>query len=175
PYLNFTIQFNPGHIYAEDERYFFLPASNLDVAAYYRAKTAVTPLGDESNIITISTEGQDIKKEIDFLNTLMHTYIKSEQEKHNEKGKKTIAFIDNQLDRATETLEAAGGTLENVQASAGGLVGSGSDRGAAVFNELSRPKDEQGKARSKLAYLSALITHTGTDDGGTPSTISAAN
>jgi len=175
PYLNFTIQFNPGHIYAEDERYFFLPASNLDVAAYYRAKTAVTPLGDESNIITISTEGQDIKKEIDFLNTLMHTYIKSEQEKHNEKGKKTIAFIDNQLDRSTENLETAEGNLQNVQASAGGLVGSASDRGAAVFNDLSRLKDEQGKARSKLEYLSELITHMGTDDGGTPSTISAAN
>src|SRR5690606_35723182 len=148
---------------------------NLDVTAYYRAKTAVTPLSDESNIITISTQGQDTKKEVDFLNTLMHTYIKSEQEKHNEKGKKTIAFIDNQLDRSTENLETAEGNLQSVQASAGGLVGSASDRGAAVFNDLSRLKDEQGRARSKLEYLSELITHMGTDDGGTPSTISAAN
>ncbi|MGB3870166.1 MAG: polysaccharide biosynthesis tyrosine autokinase [Flavobacteriales bacterium] len=175
PHLNFSIQFDPGYVYGENEKYYFIPASNLDVTAYYRSKTSVTPLSDESNIITIATPGQDTKKEIDFINTLMQTYIKSEQEKHNEKGKKTIAFIDNQLDRSTENLETAEGNLQNVQASAGGLVGSASDRGAAVFNDLSRLKDDQGRARSKLEYLSELITHMGTDDGGTPSTISAAN
>lgn len=175
PHLNFIIQFDPGYVYGENEKYYFIPASNLDVTAYYRSKTSVTPLSDESNIITIATPGQDTKKEIDFINTLMQTYIKSEQEKHNEKGKKTIAFIDNQLDRSTENLETAEGNLQNVQASAGGLVGSASDRGAAVFNDLSRLKDDQGRARSKLEYLSELITHMGTDDGGTPSTISAAN
>ncbi len=175
PFLNFSVQFDPGHTYKNEEKYFFLPASNLDVAAYYRAKTTVTPLSDESNIITIATAGQDTKKEIDFVNTLMQTYIKGEQEKHNEKGKKTITFIDNQLDRSTENLQTAEGNLQNVQTSAGGLVGSAGDRGAAVFNDLSRLKDEQGRARSKLEYLSELITHMGTDEGGTPSTISAVN
>ncbi|MBK9061106.1 MAG: hypothetical protein IPL81_14990 [Flavobacteriales bacterium] len=105
----------------------------------------------------------------------MQTYIKSEQDKQNEKGKKTIAFIDSQLDKSTQNLETAEGNLQNVQTTAGSLVGSASDRGAAVFNDLSRLKDDQGKARSKLEYLSELITHMGTDDGGTPSTISAAN
>ncbi len=174
-YLSFTIQFDPGHVYSKEEKYFFLPSSNLDVAAYYRSKTGVSPLSDESNIITIGTAGEDTKKEIDFINTLMQTYIKGEQDKHNEKGNKTIKFIDDQLYRSTENLETAEGNLQNVQSSAGGLVGSASDRGAAVFNDLSRLKDEQGRARSKLEYLSELITHMGTDDGGTPSTISAAN
>jgi capsular exopolysaccharide synthesis family protein len=175
PYLNFSIRFNPEHVISPEQKYFFVPASNVEVTAHYRRKTAVIPQSDESNIITISTPGQDTKKEQDFINTLMQTYIKSEQEKHNEKGKKTIAFIDQQLDRSTENLETAEGNLQNVQASAGGLVGSASDRGAAVFNDLSRLKDEEGRARSKLEYLSELITHMGTDDGGTPSTISAAN
>lgn len=174
-YLNFRIEFNPDHKHSTAERFFFVPASNPDVAAYYRSKTYVTPLSDESNIITIATIGEDIKKEQDYINTLMQTYIKSEQDKQNEKGKKTIAFIDEQLDRSTGSLEAAEGNLENVQATAGGLVGSAGDRGAAVFNDLSRLKDEQGKARSRLQYLGELITYMGQDDGGTPTTISAAN
>lgn len=174
-YLNFRIEFNPEHQHRMAERYYFVPASNPDVAAYYRSKTYVSPLSDESNIITIITVGEDTKKERDYINTLMQTYIKSEQDKQNEKGTKTIAFIDEQLDRSTGSLEVAEGNLENVQASAGGLVGSAGDRGAAVFNDLSRLKDEQGKARSKLQYLGELITYMGQDDGGTPSTISAAN
>lgn len=175
PHLNFTIQFDPSYRQDGKERYFFLSASNPDVAARYRSKTLVTPLGDESNIITISTTGEDTKKEVDYLNTLMQTYIKGEQDKQNDKGKRTIAFIDDQLNRSMGNLEIAEGNLQNVQSSAGGLVGSAGDRGAAVFNDLSRLKDDQGKARSKLDYLSELITHMGADDEGVPSTISAAN
>ncbi len=175
PHLNFTIQFDPTYRQDGKERYFFLSASNPDVAARYRMKTLVTPLGDESNIITISTTGEDTKKETDYLNTLMQTYIKGEQDKQNDKGKRTIAFIDDQLNRSMGNLEIAEGNLQNVQSSAGGLVGSAGDRGAAVFNDLSRLKDDQGKARSKLDYLSELITHMGADDEGVPSTISAAN
>ncbi|HMN04388.1 MAG TPA: polysaccharide biosynthesis tyrosine autokinase [Flavobacteriales bacterium] len=175
PHLNFSIEFNAGNIRKSDDRYFFLPASNVDVASYYRSKTLVTPLSDESNIITISTIGQDTKKEKDYLNTLMQTYIKSEQEKQNEKGKRTIAFIDEQLDRSKGSLDEAESNLQDVQASSGSLVGSASDRGAAVFNDLSRLKDEQGRARARLEYISELITHMGADDEGTPTTISAAN
>ena len=174
-HLSFSIDFDKGYVLPHDAKYMFIPASNLDITAYYRAKTSTTPLSEESNIITISTSGEDTKKEKDFINTLMQTYIKSEQEKQNEKGKKTIAFIDSQLDKSTQNLETAEGNLQNVQSSAGSLVGSASDRGAAVFNDLSRLKDDQGKARSKLEYLGELITHMGSDDGGTPSTISAAN
>ena len=174
-HLNFSIDFNTGYVIPREAKYMFIPASNPDVAANYRSKTSTTPLSDESNIITISTTGQDTKKEKDFINTLMQTYIKSEQDKQNEKGNRTIDFIDRQLNQSTQNLETAEGNLQNVQSSAGALVGSASDRGAAVFNDLSRLKDDQGRARSKLEYLSELITHMGTDDGGTPSTISAAN
>ncbi len=174
-YLNFRITFNKSYISPKDARYMFVPASNVDVAENYRGKTSAVPLSEESNIITIATSGQDTKKEKDFINTLMKTYIKSEQDRHNEKGRKTISFIDEQLDRSSANLETAEGNLQNVQATAGSLVGSASDRSAAVFNDLSRLKDEQGRAVSKLEYLSELITHMGSDDGGTPTTISAAN
>lgn len=174
-YLNFTIEFPAGREYGPDVKLSFIPFSEGSVAAYYQSKTVTLPQSDESNIITITTVGQDPRKEIDFVNTLMRTYIKGEQDKHNEKGEKTIAFIDRQLDVSTTNLETAEGNLQNVQASAGGLVGSAGDRGAAVFNDLSRLKDEQGRARSKLEYLGELIAHMGSDDGGIPTTISAAN
>lgn len=175
PYLNFNVEFFEENILSTDGRYFFKPASNAAVASYYRSKTIVTPLSDESNIITISTVGQDVKKEKDYVNTLMQTYIKSEQEKQNEKGKRIIEFIDEQLDRSRGSLDEAESNLEDVQASSGSLVGSASDRGAAVFNDLSRLKDEQGRARARLEYISELITHMGMDDEGVPTTISAAN
>ncbi len=175
PFLNFSVQFNDHFGYKPDEKYWFMPASNPDVAAYYRSRTSVVPQSDESNIITVSIVGQDTKKEKDYVNTLMQSYIKNEQDKQNEKGRKTIAFIDEQLDRSAGNLEAAEGNLQNVQASAGGLVGSASDRGAAVFNDLSRLKDEQAKSRSRMDYLGELIAHMSADDGGMPTTISAAN
>lgn len=175
PNLNFTVEFDPNFKYPDDARYFFVPSSHAAMASYYRSKTRVEPLSDESNIITISTVGEDVKKEIDYINTLMQTYIKGEQDKQNEKGNKTIAFIDQQLNRSAGDLQMAEGDLQEVQASAGGLVGSAGDRGAAVFSDLSRLKDEHGRALARLGYISELITHMGSDDGGVPSTISAAN
>jgi capsular exopolysaccharide synthesis family protein len=174
-YLNFKLVIPPGKTYDPEVKYSFVAVSEDAVASYYRGKTVVAPQSDESNIITITTVGEDVQKEKDFVNTLMQTYIQGEQDKHNQKGRSTIAFIDRQLDLSTLDLQTAEGNLQNVQASAGGLVGSASDRGAAVFNDLSRLKDEQGRARSKLEYLGELIIHMGSDDGGTPSTISAAN
>jgi capsular exopolysaccharide synthesis family protein len=174
-YLNFHIEFSPKSTYGDDVEYSFIPFSWEDVASYYRGKTTAAPKSDDSNIITITTTGEDVQKEIDFVNTLMQTYIIGEQDRHNQKGKSTIAFIDRQLDRSTLDLQTAEGNLQNVQTSAGGLVGSAGDRGAAVFNDLSRLKDELGRAESKLEYLGELIVHMGKDDGGTPSTISAAN
>lgn len=173
--LNFSIEFGKESSLLQDAKYFFAASSNVDVAAYYRAKTSTTPLSEESNIIIIATTGQNTKKEKDFINTLMHTYIKGEQERHNEKGKKIIAFIDNQLDRSSESLHTAEGNLQEVQSSAGSLVGSASDRSAAVFNDLSRLKDDQAAATSKLEYLGELISHMGTDNGGTPATVSASS
>ncbi|MEO8734445.1 MAG: Wzz/FepE/Etk N-terminal domain-containing protein, partial [Flavobacteriales bacterium] len=174
-FLNFRIEFPSNSTYDKNVKYSFIPFSEEDVASYYQGKTTAAPKSDDSNIISITTIGEAVPKEIDFVNTLMQTYIRGEQDKHNKKGKSTIAFIDDQLNLSTLDLQTAEGNLQNVQASAGGLVGSAGDRGAAVFNDLSRLKDEQGRAQSKLEYLSELIVHMGSEDEGTPSTISAAN
>jgi len=175
PYLSFRIEFTSNTDFDESVKYSFIPFSEENVASYYQRKTMTAPKSDESNIITITTTGEDVQKEIDFVNTLMQTYIRGEQDKHNQKGNSTIAFIDQQLSLSTQDLQTAEGNLQNVQTSAGGLVGSAGDRGTAVFNDLSRLKDDQGRAQSKLEYLGELIMHMGADDGGTPSAVSAAN
>ncbi|MFT3886358.1 MAG: polysaccharide biosynthesis tyrosine autokinase [Flavobacteriales bacterium] len=174
-HLSFFIEWPKDRTYSKAVKYTFAISSPDGLAGYYRSKTMTSPQSDESNIITITTTGEVIPKEKDFINMLMRTYIEGEQDKHNEKGNRTIAFIDSQLDRSSQDLSSAASNLQSAQASGGSLVGDATTRTSAVYNDLSRLQDEQGKLRSRLDYLSELVNRMSNEDSGSPSTISAAN
>lgn len=174
-HLSFTIDFPKDRQYPSNVKYTFVIFGEDGLASYFRSKTMTAPQSDESNIITITTAGEVVQKEKDFVDMLMLTYIEGEQIKHNEKGNRTIQFIDAQLDRSTQDLNTAETNLQSAQAGGGGLVGSAGDRGSALYNDLSRLQDEQGRIRSKQEYLGELVLRMSSDDAGNPSTISAAN
>ena len=74
------------------------------VTNYYRKSLKVDPLERESSILKISIEGANIKKEIDFLNSLIARYIANGLEEKNVNATNTINFIDDQLASISDSL-----------------------------------------------------------------------
>lgn len=170
-HLSFTITFEEDRVYSNEVEYSFVVNTLDGLTDYYRSKTSATPQSDESNIVILTTTGEVVQKEVDFLSELMSTYIQGEQEKHDEKGVKTIKFIESQLDKSQQVLSAAESQLEGARG--GGLVGEAGT--SAIFNEISRLKDEESKLRGKNQYLGQLVARMSAEDSGEPSTIAASN
>jgi len=171
-HLNFTLTLDTAKGFVKGTSYYFTVFSPDGLATYYRNKTMVEEQGDESNIITISTSGEVVQKEKDYVNMLMRTYIAGEQEKHNKKGERTIAFIDEALGESGKSLAQAQGELQIAQA--GGQMGDAGTQSSALNQELFRQQDQESKIKSQLASLTGLVSTMSFETGGTPTTIAAS-
>jgi capsular exopolysaccharide synthesis family protein len=69
-----------------------------------------------SSIITISIEGNNINKQVDFLNTLTKEYLIKGLEKKNNIADNTIRFIDSQLGEVTDSLYFSEKRLQDYRA-----------------------------------------------------------
>lgn len=112
-YLSFTIRFNKEYSPTDNKRYCFVINDLKSVVDDYQTRLAVHPLSRESNILILSTRGTTPAKEVVFLNTLLDVYLKSQLDKKNQLGLKTIEFIDRQIGGVYDSLKQVEGSLEN--------------------------------------------------------------
>jgi capsular exopolysaccharide synthesis family protein len=171
-FLSFSIEFPQGHVYEKDVRYFFRLNTLDGLANDFRNKTSAIPQGDESNIVILTTEGEVVQKEKDYVNMLMRTYIEEEQRKQNEKGTRTIEFIEAQLGESSAKLSAAQQSLTAAQA--GGMVGSTGDASQSISNEMYRQQAEESRIKGQLSSLQSLIGVMSAESSGTPNTVAAS-
>ena len=112
PYLSFSLDLDRNLVLDESITYYFVINKLNQLARGYREKLQVSPISESSNIVSITTEGQVVAKEKDFLNTLAEVYIAHDLEKKNQFGIKTIAFIERQLANISDSLKTAETNLE---------------------------------------------------------------
>ena len=68
---------------------------------------AVSTVSKQSSIVSISMIGQNRQKMVEFINTLMGTYVNRGLERKNEISENTIQFIDEQLEETETSLNKA--------------------------------------------------------------------
>lgn len=152
-HLSVNIEFPEDRKYDGDTEYSFIIHSLENQATYFRSKLGVEPLSDESNIITLVSTGEIVTKEKKFLDKLMETYIENEKQKRQEKGHKTIGFIDELIGVASDSLKRDEEQLEQVltaEATAGDM--------GILQADASRLEDDLRRERSKLNYLNSLVS-----------------
>ncbi|MEO8069266.1 MAG: polysaccharide biosynthesis tyrosine autokinase [Flavobacteriales bacterium] len=160
--LSFAISFPDSFLYDPKTDYFFYINSLDGLVDAYGGKLGSESMGDKSNIVILSSVGEVVQKEKDFLNTLMSVYIETEQDKQNEKGKRTIGFIEAQLQRSQADMKSATDKVIS-QGPAGG-----SDRASQLYDDLSRYQDRQSEIRTRVQYLqNQLINGMSAEDDRT--------
>lgn len=116
-FFSFSLDMDSTFILPEDEAYYFVVHSQEELAKTYASNMKITPIADESNIVSLTVEGRVPAKEVDFLNALTEAYIDNDLQKKNQLGLKAMEFIDKQLASVHDSLQSAEGNLEEFRAS----------------------------------------------------------
>lgn len=148
-HLAFEIEFPEDRVYKAEE-YFFRINSLSGMVNSWRGNLRVSPLSKESNVIVISSKHSVVNKGSNFINKLMDTYIESELYKRQQKGLKTISFIDGQIGNISDSLRAAEDTLQSFR-----LESQVVDVGVTsqdLFEKKNKLEDERAQILDRKRY-----------------------
>lgn len=154
--LSFSIEFPEDRSYPEGVGYHFTINSLDALIAEYRAKTIAAPVSDESSIVHVSTMGQVVKKEKLYINTLLDTYIEGELYRRQQKGRRTINFIDGQIGIVSDSLKQVESSMEGFRGSSGGMM-SATTTSDALFQERSRLERDRSTLISRRQYCISIM------------------
>ena len=74
---------------------------------------SVSPVSKQASVISVTSNGYNVKKIVDFTNTLLSEYVSRGLEKKNLVSENTIEFIDNELAGIQDSLSSAEIDLKN--------------------------------------------------------------
>lgn len=155
-HLSFRITFPEDRVYEKNTKYHFVTHSLQDLVRIYRAMTMAAPLSDESNIVNLTIQMEVVEKGQAFLNKLMDTYIGFELDKQQQKGKRTIDFIDKQIGTVSDSLQKVESSMEQFRGVSGGMM-SATSTSDALFEERSRLEDERSEIMKRRNYCASVL------------------
>lgn len=154
--LSFRIKFPEDRTYDKNTKYHFELSSLRDLVRIYRAMTMAVPLSDESNVVNLSIQVEVVEKGQAFLNKLMDTYIDYELDKQQQKGRKTIDFIDKQIGTVSDSLQKVESSMEQFRGVSGGMISTANTQDA-LFQERSRLEDERSTILRRRNYCASVL------------------
>jgi capsular exopolysaccharide synthesis family protein len=135
-------------------QYFFVINDIHQLTNEYKGKLSLSTTDKKSTIIELSTQGLVPQKEADFLNKLLEVYINSGLEEKNQIALNTIAFIDNQLNDITDSLEINENRLQNFREN-NKLIDI-SKEGSILYEKVDRVQSEKAMLTIKSKYFDYL-------------------
>jgi capsular exopolysaccharide synthesis family protein len=142
----------------------------------YKAKLQVSE-NDKSSIITISSSGSIIQKEVAFLNKLSEVYVRKELEDKNQIANNTINFIDSQLKVISDSLNNTGDEIESYRSK--NKIYNFEEQSIGVITQLNELEARKLEAELQLRYYEYLKVYLNTDkeltDLVAPSTINISD
>ncbi len=153
--LSFSIEFPEDRRYNRKTDYYFVINSLEGLVIEWRSKTIASPQSDASNIVLLSTSGEVVNKQANFLNKLMETYVDGELFKQNEKGRRTIDFIEEKIGSVSDSLRVVQQGIRGIR-QRGVFNVAGTD--AQIQSDQSRLRDERGQWERKRAYCEQILT-----------------
>ncbi|GGF01567.1 GumC family protein [Hymenobacter cavernae] len=137
------------------ERYFFKLHDMPGLIGDYQNRLKVRPIDHESRILELTTQGSVPSKETQFLNTLMAVYVEEDLNQKNQIGRKTIAFLDNEIDKISQARVSAAEAVSSFRASAG-VVDAGAQSGAGIQRQ-GELQTTQARLATNLKYYQNML------------------
>ena len=147
-------------------KYFFKLNDLSSLVGEYQARLKVKPTDHESRILELTTQGTVPAKETQFLNTLMNTYVQDDLNQKNLVGGKTVAFLDNEIAKLSESKSRAAQNLSSFRSSSN-VVDVNAQSGASIQQQSSLNADRARLVTNQRVYqnmLSYLKAHRAPSD-----------
>jgi tyrosine-protein kinase Etk/Wzc len=158
--FSFTIYLQtPAYTNNSDQLYFTIN-NRETLAKIYLSKINVTPYNKYASILTVSTTGPVVKKEIDFINKLCQVYIQNGLDQKNKIATNTVQFINDQLKQVSESLKETEKEMENfksVNKHSDIATGTGENRIILRLEDLEKLRTETEVKKRYYNYLLEYI------------------
>ncbi len=165
PLLTVVLRPEPDQLGSSEGQYYFQLNDLSSLVGDYQSRLKVKPTDHESRILELSVQGSVPTKEQQFLNTLMNTYVQDDLLQKNLIGGKTVAFLDNEINKLAESKNKASQSLSSFR-SANSVVDAGTQSGVGIQQQSQLNSERNRLATSRRSYqsmLSYLKAHRGPD------------
>ena len=153
-YFDFVIDKKSDRTYERGEKY-VLQFNNIGkVAQQYKDRLEVSQADENSNLIVIQLETEQLHRDVDYLNKLSSYYIQQGLDEKNRIANNTVRFIDNLIEGINDSLQMAGNNFTNFR-SRNRTVNLG-DEATRVMDQLKKLDQEQQRLNLKLEYYTNL-------------------
>ncbi|UOQ96670.1 polysaccharide biosynthesis tyrosine autokinase [Hymenobacter sp. 5317J-9] len=145
-------------------RYFFTLRDVDGAAGSYADGLAVRPIDHDSRIVELRLKNSVPSQGQAFLDTLMAVYIAADLRAKNQTGRKSLAFLDEEIAKLARTRQQAAGALSAFRATRGVV-----DVQAQSSSEIGRLADlEAARARAATTrrYCESLLAYLQANRGG---------
>jgi capsular exopolysaccharide synthesis family protein len=175
-YLSFKIVLNQQQPTTDGKYYFVINDLNY-LTKIYQAKVTAKPIERDSRMMEITSEGEIPEKEMRFLNKLMEVSIDYDLEQKNKTGRRTLAFIDKQISKVSDSLRQNQQALTGFQTSR--RLIDPKTQSNSIFQKLDALTSERDKARLALRYYENVVSLLDSDreisSGALPGSIGVDN
>ncbi len=155
PFAAFRLHVRPGKVIVPNSEYFVQFLNFDSVVNKYRGAVSVRPYSKtSSSILTLSLNGYNKGKIVDYLNTTASILAQTDLEYKNLYATNTIKFIDSSLSVVGDTLKAANYTMNAFRKK--NKIFDVSDELDEVSNKISTLDLDKEANESKLQYLNIL-------------------
>lgn len=160
-FKNYSFYIMPQAGYYEQEEsekaiYFTFNSVDALIERYnYRLQTA--SVSRDGTIITLSLFGTNKNKEVDFLNTLVAVFMKSNLDKKNYEASRIIDFIDDQLIDISDSLMITEKRLQDFRSR--NQVMNISAQGQQIIEQAMRLEEEKARLMLELNYYNYLTNY----------------
>ncbi|MCV2483972.1 polysaccharide biosynthesis tyrosine autokinase [Flavobacterium sp. SH_e] len=161
PFLNWKLQItdNPGFYKGKE---YFIKFNDFDgTVARYRG-VSVEPLKNSGSILTLSLQGTNKARMVDYLNSTVKMLIKIQLDGKNQFATNTIRFIDSTLVAMESQLKQTGNELKSFQKDKN--IFEIEDGGAKVSDKIMNFDVERDQVTRKIAYYNSLKSYLNSSD-----------
>jgi capsular exopolysaccharide synthesis family protein len=153
-FFNFTLEKGQAGI---DEVYYLMFNNIQTLTSQYLKKTKVFQENINSDIITISIQGENTQKEAEFINELINVFIQFGIDKKSINSENSIKFIDEQLERIQGSLSAAENRYTNFRRN-NQAINLGQEA-QLVYSNLEEIENEMYLTELQINYYRELLQY----------------
>ena len=107
----FTVNLNDPEKFKAYQEITFRVNRLFDVILEYREKLIIQQVFEQSTVLNLTVEGQNVEKETDFLNMLTEKVLEQDMRQKRANSERTVEFIDQQLNENSDSLQLIEGDI----------------------------------------------------------------
>jgi tyrosine-protein kinase Etk/Wzc len=153
-YFNFTLNKKTGFEPENGDQFILVFNNPAKLAQEYKDRIEVEQTDENSNLVTIQLETEQLRRDVEFLNKLAAFYIQNGLDEKNRMANNTVRFIDNLIAGVNDSLQMAGDSFTSFR-SRNKTVNLGAEA-TRIVDKLRELDSEQSKLNLKLEYYNNL-------------------